>query len=522
MLMSMIADIESGIRSFFSSLAASLSFNLIFILGILVQILIIAFFAIKSEFAYELRMSKAFDKLNRWLFVNKRLSTDNIKEFSNMIKKAPKRLAYNWQQYILYREKSPSEYMSVENCIDKPLKASSLSANIRNMTIISIFWAFFVFGLGLIPQYLGDTMLNVPVLMIALLTPTIIILLYIIAAISLRARKNSNLDLLYQNHHLFQRFIDNACVDLPTFIDYSLLFTTEEIEKGIPALREYLENRARKEKEEFEKAKREAVVYEQYNFEDAGIDGSNILERAMNESEAYLNKKEKTLAKISQLEASLDSLKRNYINLEKDYQKAMQVSKENIDRLRQQQEETTSRIEGNFLRKQQSTEITKQEKIESDFEQQRRKFNIESKDYEEAIKNLQTELENGKSVAEDAMLSEYQSFYERICKAAHEQMRSNVKQEIINLRSRVESGEDELAVAQTTLKRLQDENDTLRRKLDLEPAKLETPVVEEKVEKPVKEEKPVDVFLFDDIIEEPKEEKKDEIVKTSEDRKSVV
>lgn len=469
MAMNLFGDIETGIRSFFSSLAASLSFDLIFILGIIIELAIIAFFVIKSEFSYELRMTKALDKLNKWLFVNKRLGTNNIKEFTELVKKAPKRLSHNWQQYILYREKAPSEYLSVENCIEKPLRTSSLSSNMKNLTWVSIFWAFFTLLLGIAYGSSSGNEVTGTMLLISFITPLIIIFAWVITMIGLRARKNTNLDELYQNHHLFQRFIDNACVDLPPFIDFSLLFTVEEIEKGIPALREYLESRARKEKEEFEKAKREMVVYEKYDFEEAGVDGSNILDRAMNESESYLKKKESIITKIDQMETELESLKRGFDNTQKEFQKKMQASKEKIAELRQQQEETTSRIESNYLRKQASQQVTDQENMQKEFEQQELRYRGEKKEREDIIKELNIELEGGKKVAEEAMLSEYQSFYERLCKSAYENIGEKVKDELVSLRDEVATKEDELVNYEVAVKRLEDENTTLRKKLDLAP-----------------------------------------------------
>ena len=465
-----LLDIEGGIRAFFSSLSVSLSFNLMFIIGLSLELVLILFFIIKSYYSYEIRTTKALDRLNKWLFINKKLTTDNIKEFTNLVKTGPKRLSYNWQQYILYREKAPSKYMTVENIIEKPLKASSFDSNIKNLGSFSYIISVLMFIVGLAHSGSGSTdpVLNTYLLIVALSIPCIMLLMYSIAKMCLVAKKHSNLDNLYQNLHLFQRFVDNACVDLPQFIDFTLLFSVEEIEKGIPALREFLESRARKEKEEFDKARNEMVEYEKYDFEKAGVDGSNILDRAMKESEVYLNNKDKTLAKISQIEAALESLKKNFDNVQKDFQRKMQVSKENIDRLRQSQEETTSRIESNFLRKQQMAEIAKQEKEQSDFEQQKRRYLVEKNDYEQEIKNLQAELDTGKDKAEKAMLSEYQTFYTRICKSAAETVDSEVKTELSTLKKNTETTEEDLAEAQTLIKRLEDENLTLRKKLGLD------------------------------------------------------
>lgn len=466
MSLSSLLDIEGGIRSFFSSLSVSLSFNLMFIIGLSIEAAIILFFVIKSLFAYEMRATRSLDKLNKWLFVNKKLTTENIKEFTNLVKKGPKRLSYNWQQYILYREKAPSQYMTIENIVDKPLRASSYDSNIKNLGIFSYIFSAIMFLLGLAHSGAGETVLNTYLMIVAVSVPFIMLLMYGIARMSLTARKHSNLDNLYQNLHLFQRFIDNACVDLPQFIDFTLLFSPEEIEKGIPALREFLESRARKEKEEFDRARREMVEYEKYDFEKAGVDGSNILDRAMRESESYLNNKNKTLAKISQIEASLESLKKNFDNIQKDFQRKMQISKENIDRLRQSQEETTSRIESNYLRKQQTAELAKQEKEEADFEQQKRRYLVEKNDCEEEIKALNAELDSGKLQAEKAMLAEYQTFYTRVCKRAEENVDSDMREELTSLKQTSENTEEDLAQAETLIKRLEDENLTLRRKLE--------------------------------------------------------
>lgn len=509
MSLASLLDIEGGIRTVFSSLSVSLSFNLMFIIGLSIEAVIILFFIIKSAFSYEMRATRALDRLNKWLFVNKKLTTDNIKEFTGLVKKGPKRMSYNWQQYILYREFAPSKYMTVENIVDKPLRVSSYDANVRNLGIFSYIFSAVMFLMGLAHSGAGETVLNTYLTIVAVSIPFIMLLMYGITKMCLSAKKHSNLDSLYQNLHLFQRFIDNACVDLPQFIDFTLLFSPEEIEKGIPALREFLESRARKEKEEFEKAKKEMVEYEKYDFETAGVDGSNILDRAMRESESYLNNKSKTLAKISQIEASLESLKKNFDNIQKDFQRKMQISKENIDRLRQSQEETTSRIESNYLRKQQTAELAKQEKEEADFEQQKRRYLVEKNDCEEEIKTLNAELDSGKNQAERAMLAEYKTFYTRICKRAEENVEADVRNELTTLKQNSENTEENLAQAETLIKRLEDENLTLRRKLEEENNKnskieIERPIVERpQKEKKVKIKPVAEEVDFDSVEEKP-------------------
>ena len=187
------------------------------------------------------------------------------------------------------------------------------------------------------------------------------------------------------------------CRDNPKYVDFEILFTKQEINDGIPILGEYLEKRARQEQEELEEAQRNAVAHEEYDFAASGIDGSLVLERAMKESETYLNIKQRLLTEIQQFESEITTLKKNYENISKDYQRKLQASKENMERLRQQQEESTNRIEVNYIRKQQQDEVKKQEQLEKDQEDATNKFNAEVNSLIAEIEKRREELESKKA-----------------------------------------------------------------------------------------------------------------------------
>ena len=510
---SMLASLDGTFKSFFASLATSISYDIIFYAALAVEVFIILIFAIKSKYAYEIRMTKALDKINRWLFHYKTITKDNVKEFTNLMKKAPKRLTYNWQQYILYRDKAPSEYMSIDNIIDKPLRTSSYNLNVRNMNIITMVWAFVVVLATFAYNNASEnTFLSPAVMLSTLVIPFLMSVILVLVNIVFSAKKASNIDELYQNLHLFNRFVDNACTELPKYIDYSLLFTNQEIERGIPELREYYENRARKEKEEFEKAREAEEELEKYDFSAVGIDGSNILERALKECEIFLNKKAKILTSIAERESSLESLKKSFDNIQKEFQKKMQVSKENIDRLRQQQEETTSRIEGNFLRRQMESTIAKQEGEEAEYENQKRNYLAQKAEYEEQIKAFTVELDKLRDDVTVAMESEYETFYEKLFKASVVDAENKVRERFDTMREERDNYEEELTDSQTKLKRLIDENETLRNKLGItETSEILLAPQEEEGKKKKKEPKPEEELFFDHSNDEPikaiKEEK---------------
>lgn len=408
----------SGMINFFFSLTNLLGLDMLFVVAMSVEVLFVLFFLIKSAFSYEANLNRALDKLNYWLFEKKVVTEENIKDLNMIFKtKAPKRLCYYWQQYILFRDGSPSSYLSTDNLVEKPLKTSSYNSNIKNLTLFTTIWALFS-GMLIVLNTNNTSYLLGNSLAMALLVSILVGIIGLIFIVYMRARKNAVLNALYQNVSIFGRFMDNACVDLPSYIDYQILFTPQEIEKGQPVLREFLDYKARKEKEEFNKAKEENISTETYDFSSTGIDGSILLDRAMRESELYLNKKEKILVRISQLEAELDSRRKNFDNVQKDYQTKIQASKENVNRLRQMQEETTNRIESNFYRKQQTQEITKQEQYEQEFEQLRAKYLLEKNECEEEIKNLNKQLDDHKNEVKNIMIGEYSTFFDKFCKSA--------------------------------------------------------------------------------------------------------
>ena len=147
--MSALADIVVDIRRFLTGLAGTITWDILFYLAIGFELLMIVFFIIKSSYSYEMRMERILYKLNRWLNTNQFIDQNNLIEFNSLMKKTPKLLRYHWHQYMLYREKDPSFYMSPYNCIEKPLKTSSFSSNIKNLGAINYCIAAISFVIGL-------------------------------------------------------------------------------------------------------------------------------------------------------------------------------------------------------------------------------------------------------------------------------------------------------------------------------------------------------------------------------------
>ncbi len=462
-MLSLLASVDGTLKTFFNQLTESLGFGGYLGLVLGVELLFILLFVIKSIFSYEARLKRSLDNANKWLFKFKKIDINNIKAFNSIIKKGPKRLMYFWQQFILYRDGGPNNYLTEENLIDKPLKTSDWATNIRNLGILTVVWSLVSLIFGLASQVTQT--FGFQSIVVALILPALVAILGVIAIIILKARRVANLDDIYHIYHIFIRFLTNASVDLTPYLDFNLLFTDKELENGSPELREYYETRARKIKEEFENAKKNDIPFQNYKFEEVGVDGRLLLNRAMKESEKYINKKNATLSQIAQIEAQKDALRRNYENVQMDLQRKIQVSKENIQKLIEQQAATTSRIEVGLLRQQQEKEVNKKASLQQDYDKEEQRYLSSKEELEKEIQDLNKIIDESVDEAEKGMTAEYQTFFEKVMKSAYQVAENKVKEEKKSLENEKDKNEQELISVQTQIKRLKDENDTLRERL---------------------------------------------------------
>ena len=464
-------NVFNSIVEFFQNVGETLTLEYMLYGFIALEVLLIVAFSIIIHNVYELKLIRAIDKINGYLYNNQYIDETNLIEFNNKMKKVPKTLRYHWQQYMLYREHSPSYYMSIENCIDRPIKSSAFGTNIKVVKllgyIISIISLIFSCGALALSGSTGAAFY-----VSALAIPAIILIMNSIFIMALQIKKSTNLSDLYQTFHIFDRFIDKAVATLPEYVDYEVLFTRAEIKKGIPVLNEYIEKRQLQEQEEMKRARLNAVEHEQYNFEAAGDKGTLVLERAMKETETFINLKHRLMTEIEQLEGEMESIKRTYDNKTKDYQKNTQTARENIDRLREQMEATTNRIESNYIRKQQTDEVKKLEQLDKDQDDATLRYNQEINSLTEEVKKRKDELEEGRKYVEGAMLAEYKTFANKVFKDVRADVDKKVKDErdeLVNSREMVIS---ELENSLSEVEKLEKENTELKNKLGIKDAEF--------------------------------------------------
>lgn len=462
-MVSMLASIDGTIATFFESLTASLGFGGYLLVALAVEAVLVIVYGIKSAFSYEARFKRVINKTNAWLHANKKLTPENIKEFTNLLKKAPKRVSHFWQRYIMYREGGPGAYLSEENIVEKPLRTSSWLNNVKNLGIATVVWTICSAIMGFAAQ--ANKIWSFSNAVTALSIPLLVAVVGAIAIITIKGCRAYNLQDVYEAYHIFIRFLTNACDELPPYIELDLLFTKKELSKASRELKEFYETNARKAKKAFEEARRSEEQTVEYNFKEVGVDGALLLDRAMKESENYINKKTKVQSQIAQVEAQKDAMRRNFENIQMDLQRKIQASKENIQKLIEQQAATTSRIEVGLLRQQQDKEAKKLDELQRDYDKEETRFRADRDEHDKEIARLKEIKEESLQIAERGMTAEYQSFFEKVMRSAYAVADKRVEKEKKELIKQNDAQEQELINVQTQIKRLLDENVTLRAKL---------------------------------------------------------
>ena len=433
----------ASIAKYFSNTGVAFSWLFIIFMGLFgVTTLAVI---ISSSFSYEYVLSRAIDKINKFLTKNPRINDDNLVAFNNKMKekRIPKVLRRQWQQFMLYREHEASYYMSFKHCVENPLKNSTYNQQLSVYKTISLILVFLSTLIGVFCTY--QTSLQ-GILKDILIIPIFILVLYWIVSMVLNLIHNATTGDLYQNYQYFEINIDEATVALPEYVDYEVLFTQEEIRRGIPVLFEYIQKRAIEEQKELERARIKNVEHEKFNFDASGMDASLVLERSMQEAEDYIATRKKYMQDIEQVNNEISALENQYKENVKENQRLMQTSKESIDALKKQLEQATSSIEINYIKKQMKDEINRQQIAERDFDTLTDKHNKEIKELQEEVNRIQGEIEKAKQALETVMMSEFSTYSTKVYKQIESAVGEDQKEVINGYKKQINDLEEKLAL----------------------------------------------------------------------------
>ena len=422
----MLLDIFSSIITTVGSWSVAIGgLTTIAIISLALLLVVIVISVVSTQFAIEVVTTKAINRVNKYLALNPLITDDNLVEFNTLMKHIPPSLRKEWQQYMVSRENKPSDYFTESNCIDKPFKASSYGTHLT-ATRTAVFVIALIAMLFTSTYFAAiDGALSFTNLVASLVLSGLIVAVGEIFLTIQKSRRNKLTANIYSSFAAFQKYMDKAVTTLPEVVDYEILFTRKEIVADIPVLQEYLHQRALLEQEQIKRAAESQVVHEKYDFSALGINGSLVMEKAMQVSEQFIGNKNGVRLEIAELESQRDLLEKNYDDKTKTNQRKLRDIQETLDRLKEKLDATTNLIVGNDLRKQRENEIQKQRQIEKEAQEDNRKFEEEKKKINAQIDEKRQEIEEDRKRAEDSLNSEFKSYADKI----YEELRAMVEEQ---------------------------------------------------------------------------------------------
>lgn len=411
----LLGNAIDDIFNFFSSSLRGIDYDVIFGIGVglLAVFFIIGFF--RALFCYESKTLRGLYKINKYLLQNPAINESNLVAFHNLIKKMPSKIRDRWQLYVLERDGLPSRYLTTEYCIRRPLANSVLVSVKKQVMYAAIVVAVitFVLGLGYALAH-AQAIVNISsisdIFIYSFTTPAIVIMLAVLFVMAVQLRINVVNNKIYEVFNTFVRNVNRAVATMPDSIDYEVLFTQKEIDEGIPILREYLEKKALEEQQLLEQSKYNAISHSPYNFEDLGVDGEQLITRAVSESENFLMKKIGIENEIQEYEKKQSQSEANMDEIEKEANRKLQTIKENLERLDKAIAETTNRVEINYNRRQIKDEMEKRALIEKDLKSLLSKEQVVINECKAEIQKRKDLIDKDKNEVEKALKSEYNTF----------------------------------------------------------------------------------------------------------------
>ncbi len=421
-LVDSIMNVFSTIGGFAGGGDETASLQYVFFVSFAVFVLGIVVCCILISRTYESRLLRSVSGFNRYFKKNPFINEDNLVEVNNKFKNVPKTLRYSWQEYMLNRDRQPSEYINSVSCIDQPTRSSSYKNIANTVLFITIMVAVITMIFNLACVY--GAPLNIeggdaPIetfegFFEIMLFPLFYTFVGLFVTTVLKLLESSRYADLYYEFHEFERYLNKACSTMPSFVDYEVLFTPKEIREAIPVLEEYLEKRALQEQKEAEEAEMNANHFEDFNFEPVGVESALLLDRAMSEGERYFNFRRGITERINSKEQEMFNFQKAFDEVTKDYERKSQAVRENMASLTEQLNATSVKIEANYLKKKYNEEQQKQQQLEKDYEYSKVNFEKQQAEMDQDIAALSAEIKEKKTQVEENMMSECRTYANKV------------------------------------------------------------------------------------------------------------
>lgn len=378
---------------------------------LLLALIIVSF--IRAALSYENKLLKGVKKMNAFFSTNPYVNPDNLVELNTKMKAMPKTLRFCWQEYMLNRDKVPSEYINRESCLDKADKSSGFGNAIQTCKTFTMMLAAFSCLLAVV-YYTGNASDVTSFIEYALVLPALVLGLGFLVVAIMQVRYASVTASLHAEFNDFVRYLNKACSTMPPFVDYEVLFTPKEIKEEIPVLQDYLEKKAFEEQKEAEEKAQNQDIFDKFDFNDLGVENAILLDRAMLECEKYFNSKRILTERLNAKEQEQYNFAKNFDEVTKDFERKAQAHRESMAQLNEQLNNTTIKIEANSIKKRYNDTQQKLQQLEKDYDLAQTRFKKQQDEFDAEIKTLSDEINSKKSAIEEAMKMEGKSYANKV------------------------------------------------------------------------------------------------------------
>ena len=172
-----IDDLRFKIGSIFENF--SIGTIAIIIFGLFMIMTIITFLVV--VYSVETKSMKTFTKMYNYLNRHPEITKDNLVEFNKLMKSkfVPQSVRVQWQNYMVNRNQKPSEFLSEDRIVDKPLKSSKFKTTLKFYNFVSLLIAGVGFLLGLF-YYWGHSVGVLDALFLSALSPMLVLILTVV------------------------------------------------------------------------------------------------------------------------------------------------------------------------------------------------------------------------------------------------------------------------------------------------------------------------------------------------------
>ena len=161
--------------------------------------------------------------INKYFKNNPFINEDNLVEVNQKFKQVPKVLRYCWHEYMLNRDRQPSEYINSVSCIDQPTRSSAYK-NISNsallitimVTIITVLANFVCVYSGAGATDSNESILES--LFTILLFPSVYLFIGLFVVTFLKINESSRYADLYYEFHEFERYLNQSKEDIKALL----------------------------------------------------------------------------------------------------------------------------------------------------------------------------------------------------------------------------------------------------------------------------------------------------------------